>query len=74
MTKVNFLNQFRSLLPNQLDSTSIDRDDIETTTLLFVGESISRMTKEAQSYFDKASGKLDDLLIDIVAEKYNIEW
>jgi len=74
MKQVNFLNQFGSLLPDQLNDTSIDLNDIETTTLLFIGHTISMMDDEAQNYFDKASGKFDDMLIDIVAEKYSIEW
>jgi hypothetical protein len=74
MKKVDFLKQFKSLLPDQLNDTSIDLNDIETTTLIFIGRTISQMEDEAQTYFDRSSGKFDDMLIDIVAEKYKIEW
>lgn len=74
------MRQFRDLLPATLSDTSIDLNDVETSTLLFVGGIISRMTDEAQlSYdnFDQESGicdTFDDLLISIVADKYKLEW
>jgi len=74
MNKQMFLDEFKAILPDSLNHTSIDLDDIETTTLLFTGSQISKMSKRAQDYFDSCSPYLEDMLINIVANKYCIEW
>ena len=73
--KTEFVKMFRALLPDSISDTSIDINDPETTTLLFIGFIISRMPKKYQEFYDYTdSGMLDDLLIDITARKYQIEW
>ena len=80
MKKREFLTQFSLLLPDKLSETSIEPDDIECTTLLFIGETISRMTIEAQSFYDQCDQEsgifdsFDEWLLKIVAKKYKIEW
>lgn len=73
--KKRFIKEFQTLLPDSISETSINLDDIESTTLLFIGSTISRMSQINQDYFDSIdSGMLDDQLINIVADKYQIEW
>lgn len=50
MNKRDFYNQFRSLLPDTFSETPIDLDDVETSTLLFAGSIISKMSDEAQKF------------------------
>jgi hypothetical protein len=74
-SKSRFLDSFKNLLPDTLSDTSIELDNPETSTLLFIGETISRMSEYLQSWYDGGKpDEFDDVLIDIVAEKYNIEW
>jgi hypothetical protein len=75
MKKADFIREFKALLPDSISDTSIDINDPETTTLLFIGETIVKMGDEYQDYFDSVdSGMIDDQLIQEIAEKYNIEW
>lgn len=75
MKKSYFIRSFQALLPDSVLNTTIDINDPESSTLLFIGDVISRMDSECQDYFDSVdSGMLDDQLIQIVATKYGIEW
>lgn len=75
MKKSYFIRQFKSLLPDTISETSIDLNDPETTTLLFIGNIISKMDDLCQDYHDSIDSEmLDDQLISIVAMKYSIEW
>lgn len=74
MNKQVFLKEFRAILPDTLSETSIDLENPESTTLFWIGKIISKMSNDAQYWYDTTTVEINDTLIDIVSKKYSIEW
>jgi hypothetical protein len=74
MNKSIFLKEFKTLLPDSINETSINESNIETSTLLYIGYILSNMTKESDNWYFNSVIDIDELLIDIIAKKYKIEW